>query len=99
LIDPRSGRPASFEGSLTAVADTGLKAEILSKIFVLGKEGALVEAEKQGFEVMWLSTDAGTGLVEAALSCKFKERVEVADPKVRMVRYCLGRTSIVNGKE
>jgi thiamine biosynthesis lipoprotein len=44
LLDPRSGQPAKDWGSLTAMADSALTADCLSKLFVAGPEQALAFA-------------------------------------------------------
>jgi FAD:protein FMN transferase len=58
LLDPRTGAPARDFGSLTVWAPTGLAADCLSKLYVLGPEGALAWARTHpGVEVLALRTD------------------------------------------
>ena len=60
LLDPRTGAPARDFGSLTVWAPTGLAADCLSKLYVLGPEGALAWARTHpGVEVLALRTDGG----------------------------------------
>ncbi len=71
LLDPRTGQPAVDFGSATAVAPSGLVADILSTaFFVLGPEQGLVLSEKlrrDGFanEALFVIVDGG-GLKTAA---------------------------------
>ncbi|HEY0554207.1 MAG TPA: FAD:protein FMN transferase [Thermoanaerobaculia bacterium] len=60
LLDPRTGAPARDFGSLTVRAPTALAADCLSKLYVLGPEGALAWARAHpGVEVLALRTDGG----------------------------------------
>jgi thiamine biosynthesis lipoprotein len=60
LLDPRTGAPARDFGSLTVWASTGLAADCLSKLYILGPEGALAWARTHpGIEVLALRTDGG----------------------------------------
>jgi thiamine biosynthesis lipoprotein len=58
LLDPRTGAPARDFGSLTVWAPTALAADCLSKLYVLGPDGALAWARTHpGVEVLALRTD------------------------------------------
>jgi thiamine biosynthesis lipoprotein len=58
LLDPRTGASARDFGSFTVWASTGLAADCLSKLYVLGPEGALAWARTHpGVEVLALRTD------------------------------------------
>jgi FAD:protein FMN transferase len=58
LLDPRTGAPARDFGSLTVRAPTALAADCLSKLYVLGPDGALAWARTHpGVEVLALRTD------------------------------------------
>jgi thiamine biosynthesis lipoprotein len=58
LLDPRTGAPARDFGSLTVWAATALAADCLSKLYVLGPDGALAWARThEGVEVLALRTD------------------------------------------
>jgi thiamine biosynthesis lipoprotein len=58
LLDPRTGVPARDFGSLTVWASTALAADCLSKLYVLGPEGAVAWARTHpGVEVLALRTD------------------------------------------
>ena len=65
LLDPHTGRPASDFGSATAVAPSGLDADVLSTaFFVLGPEKGLALSEdlrRRGFanEALFLVVEAG----------------------------------------
>jgi thiamine biosynthesis lipoprotein len=60
LLDPRTGAPARDFGSLTVWASTGLAADCLSKLYVLGPDEALAWARTHpGVEVLALRTEGG----------------------------------------
>jgi thiamine biosynthesis lipoprotein len=56
LIDPHTGKPAAFHGSVTVVADTALRADALSTaLFVMGPEEGLAFADRRGIAALFLS--------------------------------------------
>ena len=55
ILDPRSGRPAAFNGSVVVWHDRGLVADILSTaLYVMGPEEGLVWAERRGIAAAYL---------------------------------------------
>jgi thiamine biosynthesis lipoprotein len=54
IIDPRTGRAPLFEGSVTVVADNGLRADALSTaLFVLGPEAGLELADRRSIAALF----------------------------------------------
>ncbi len=78
LIDPRTGRPAPDFGSATAVAPSGLTADVLSTaFFVLGPQKGLELSEKlrrEGFanEALFLIVEAGRIRTAASAGLAFR---------------------------
>jgi thiamine biosynthesis lipoprotein len=55
IVDPRTDRPAAFTGSVTVVADTGVRADALSTaLFVLGPETGLDFANRRGIAALFV---------------------------------------------
>ncbi|HMA18494.1 MAG TPA: FAD:protein FMN transferase [Thermoanaerobaculia bacterium] len=55
IVDPRTGSPARFRGSVTVVADTGLRADALSTaLFVLGPATGLDFANRHGIAALFV---------------------------------------------
>jgi thiamine biosynthesis lipoprotein len=64
ILDPRTGRPALFAGSVTVRADDATSADALSTaLFVMGPERGLRWAAEQGIDVLFLSRDGRGALV------------------------------------
>jgi thiamine biosynthesis lipoprotein len=83
LLDPRTGAPARDFGSLTVWAPTGLAADCLSKLYVLGPEGALAWSRAHpGIEVLVLRTDGGR--LRALASKGLRGRLKPLIPEVEI---------------
>lgn len=74
IFDPRTGRPAAFEGSVTVWHRRGLAADALSTaLFVMGPEDGLRWAESRGIAALYLVPGPGDA-VRAAATRAFTER-------------------------
>jgi thiamine biosynthesis lipoprotein len=63
LLDPATGRPASFDGTVSVIAPDATSADALSKaFFVMGPERGLAWATSRGLDVLYLRRD-GDGLL------------------------------------
>jgi thiamine biosynthesis lipoprotein len=68
ILDPRTGRPASFAGSVTVWHEHGLAADILSTaLYVMGPRTGLEWAEDRGLAALYLIPEGG-GVRRAATS-------------------------------
>jgi FAD:protein FMN transferase len=73
LIDPRTGEPAVFHGSVTIVADTALRADALSTaLFVMGPSEGFAFADRRGIAALYVSR-SGSGWRRCA-SREFRAR-------------------------
>ncbi|OFW01786.1 MAG: hypothetical protein A3I61_05795 [Acidobacteria bacterium RIFCSPLOWO2_02_FULL_68_18] len=73
IFDPRTGRPASFDGSVSVWHRSGLAADALSTaLFVMGPEEGLRWAESRGIAAIYLIPEHGT--VRMAVSPAFRNR-------------------------
>ena len=64
-FDPRTGRPATFTGSVTVWHERGLVADMLSTaLYVMGPEPGLQWAEARGIAACYLIPERGTLRVE-----------------------------------
>jgi len=72
-FDPRTGRPASFDGSVTVWHASGLTADMLSTaLYVMGPDEGLRWAETHRVAALYLIVSLGT--VRGTASSAFKER-------------------------
>ena len=66
ILDPRTGRPATFNGSVTVWHERGLIADILSTaLFVMGPDAGQRWAEARGLAACFLVPEGATVRVEA----------------------------------
>jgi thiamine biosynthesis lipoprotein len=66
ILDPRSGQPAAFTGSVTVWHQQGLAADALSTaLFVMGPEEGLRWSESRNLAVLYLIPESGTLRVAA----------------------------------
>lgn len=73
IFDPRTGRPATFDGSVTVWHRSGLAADALSTaLFVMGPEEGLRWAAAHDVAAMYLVPERGT--VRATASPMFEQR-------------------------
>ena len=60
LLDPRTGGPAPFHGSATAVADTAFRADALSTaLFVMGPDRGIAFADRLGISALFVVPASG----------------------------------------
>jgi len=96
LLDPATGRPASFDGSVSVVAADATSADALSKaFFVMGPERGLAWAKSRGLDVLYLRRD-GDGLLQRIGRGVFLADAPPGDPEPRPAPEQSGATS---GKE
>jgi thiamine biosynthesis lipoprotein len=87
LLDPRTGAPARDFGSLTVWASTALAADCLSKLYVLGPEGALAWARVHpGVEVLALRTDGGRLRALASPGLRGKLKLLISELEIEFGR-------------
>jgi thiamine biosynthesis lipoprotein len=72
LLDPRTGKPAPFDGSVTIVAPTGAEADCLSKVFVLGVTKGLEWARLHHVQALYLAPSQVPDHWTAYASCAWK---------------------------
>jgi len=71
-LDPRTGDPASFVGSVSVWHPSGFVADVLSTaLFVMGPEEGLSWAEARGFAACYLQVDAA-GRVRSSMTAAFR---------------------------
>ena len=67
LIDPRTGQAAAFHGSVTVLADTGLRADALSTaLFVKGVRDGLLFADRRGIPALFVVRQGKTFSIAAS---------------------------------
>ena len=72
ILDPRTGRPAEFQGSVTVWHERGLAADILSTtLYVLGPDEGLAWAEARGVAACFLEVDLD-GRVQTSMTKAFR---------------------------
>jgi len=72
ILDPRTGRPAAYTGSVTVWHRRGLIADILSTaLYVMGPEQGLAFAERHGIAACFLAIGP-QGAVDARTSTAFR---------------------------
>lgn len=73
LLDPASGRPIAWNGSVSVRADNATDADALSTaLFVLGPERGLAWAADRSLDVVYLSPEPDGGLARRALGFLFE---------------------------
>ena len=74
-LDPRTGEPASFGGSVSVLHPSGFVADVLSTaLYVMGPEKGLRWAEARGLAACYLEADAA-GRVSPAMTAAFRPLV------------------------
>ncbi len=74
ILDPRTGQPASFRGSVTVWAERALMADVLSTaLYVMGPDEGLRWADTHGIAAIFLDASPG-GSVRARRSLAFSRR-------------------------
>jgi thiamine biosynthesis lipoprotein len=97
ILDPKTGRPAAFNGSVTVVAPTGAEADCLSTgLFVMGPEQGLrwIRDQAAGRQAVFLSRDSqvrtkakAKGWIARA-SCGLKGRLKPVKSEVKINFDC-----------
>jgi thiamine biosynthesis lipoprotein len=90
ILNPKTGKPAAFAGSVTVIAPTGTEADCLSTgLFVMGPKTGLAWLRSQksaGLEAIFVSRTKGAWLAQA--SCGLKGRLEPTVPSVKIIYDC-----------
>jgi FAD:protein FMN transferase len=81
-FDPRTGRPAAFNGSVTVWHRSGLAADALSTaLFVMGREEGLRWAERHGIAAMYATPTAGTVRIDASGAFRSASGLRITAPE------------------
>lgn len=100
LLDPRTGRPAPDFGSLTVWASDATRADALSKLFVLGPQGALEWAARHD-DALVVVVEQAQGELRVGASAGWRGRLRGAegfrDLEVRFVPFRPGETTVAAG--
>jgi thiamine biosynthesis lipoprotein len=87
ILDPHTGKPAPFRGSVTVVAPTGAEADCLSTgLFVMGPKKGLAWLRTRGTDPRLQAVFVERWLARA--SCGLKGRLRAADPRMKLVFDC-----------
>ncbi|HUP58449.1 MAG TPA: FAD:protein FMN transferase [Bdellovibrionota bacterium] len=91
IVDPKTGKPASFDGSVTAIAPTGIEADCLSTgLYVMGPGRGLEFVRERGaagkVEAVFVSRARRGWLAQA--SCGLKGKLKPQGAAVRIVFDC-----------
>jgi thiamine biosynthesis lipoprotein len=75
ILDPHTGRPATFDGSVVVWHERALIADVLSTaLYVMGPEAGLPWAASRGFAVAYLIPEGAS--VRVAATAEFKVRLK-----------------------
>lgn len=88
LLDPRTGRPAPYDGSVTILAATGAEADCLSKIFVVGASQGLQWARKHHVQALFIMPASKPGRWIARTSCDWKPHLTSLSPQIEIQPDC-----------
>jgi thiamine biosynthesis lipoprotein len=93
ILDPRTGKPAPFSGSVTVIAPTGAEADCLSTgLFVMGPKKGLAWLKAAGtspkLQAIFIDRQSKTRGWIARASCGLKGKLRPADPHVKLVFDC-----------
>jgi len=100
ILDPRTGKPAPFRGSVTVLAPTGAEADCLSTgLFVMGPKKGLAWLKSPGtdprLQAIFIDRAQGTGTSRwlARASCGLKGRLRPSDRHVKIIFDCNSNSS------
>lgn len=92
IFDARTGRPATFRGSVTVWHDRGLAADILSTaLYVMGPEDGIRWAQANGIAAMYLIPEGAS--VRTVMTPEFRTAsgITVSEPESAVSCPCLPR--------
>jgi thiamine biosynthesis lipoprotein len=77
ILDPRTGRPAPFEGSVSVWHESALVADILSTaLYVMGPREGIAWAEERGIAACYL--ESADGAIRKSMTAPFRARLAAA---------------------